>query len=118
MTGTEPHHLHRRPWHAAQGRGRQFRWHTYDVAGTAERGEIAFERPHLRSQDELAMIQDPCNRVVDGGAEATALRGYVNERDRWRIGTQIHGTPVDRTAVSQRRRAGLFVWRAQPRLDA
>src|SRR6185295_18042312 len=89
-----------------------------DVTGTTKRSEIAFERPHFRAENELAMIQHAGNRVIDGGAQAPPLSGNVNKWDRWQIGTQVHGTPVNRTAVSQRRRAGLFVWRARPRSDA
>ncbi len=41
----------------------------------------ALERAHLGAEDELAMRQDARDRVVDGAAEAAALRGDVDERD-------------------------------------
>ena len=48
----------------------------------AERRKLGLERPHLRPLDELAMREHAGNRIVDGAAEAAALRGDVDERDR------------------------------------
>ena len=42
----------------------------------------ALERAHFRAEDELAMRQHARDRVIDGAAEAAALRGDVDERDR------------------------------------
>src|SRR5262252_4405558 len=49
------------------------------MARTAECCEIAFERPNLRSQDKLAMVQNSDNRVIDGRAQAPALSCNINE---------------------------------------
>ena len=38
---------------------------------------------HLRAQDELAMIEHARDRGIDRAAKAAALRGDVDERNRW-----------------------------------
>src|SRR5580658_1958869 len=53
-----------------------------DMAGAAERREIDFERPDLRPLDELAVRKHASNRIVDAAAQAAALCGNVDERNR------------------------------------
>ncbi len=48
----------------------------------AEGGKLGFERAHLRALDELAVRQYVRDRIVDGAAEAAALRRHVDERNR------------------------------------
>ena len=52
------------------------------VPRAAERRKLGLERAHFGSLDELAMRQHARDRVVDGAAEAAALGGDVDERDR------------------------------------
>src|SRR5882672_11552392 len=58
----------------------------------AERGELGFERAHLRPEDELAMAEHARDRVIDRSPEPPPLRGNVDERDRRgnEAGTLIH----------------------------
>ena len=52
------------------------------VARAAECRQFGLERTHFRALDELAMRQDARDGVIDGAAEAAALGGDVDERDR------------------------------------
>ena len=71
------------------------------MARAAERRELAFQRAHFRSEDELAMRQHARHRIIDGAAEAAALRGNVDERDRPLVeaGMLIHGAIFTRILV-------------------
>src|SRR5262249_2340525 len=56
------------------------------VTRAAERGELGFERAHLRAENELAVAEHAGDRVVNGASEPAPLRGNVDERDRRGIG--------------------------------
>ena len=53
----------------------------HHVAGAAELGERRFERPHLGTENELAVLEHARDRGVDPAAEPAALGGNVDERD-------------------------------------
>ena len=78
-----------------------------DMTGAAERREIGFERPHLRSLDELAVRKHAGNRVVDAAAQAAALRRNVDERNRTALKPRvlIHYLAQTRSAAFSRPRA-------------
>ena len=52
------------------------------MARAAERRKLRFQRAHLRSVNELAVREYARDRIIDGAAEAAALRGDIDERDR------------------------------------
>ena len=62
------------------------------MARAAEGGQFGLQRAHLRALDELAMREHARNRLVDGAAEAAALGGDIDERDRSLVqaGVLIH----------------------------
>ena len=67
----------------------------HDVLGAAERRKLRLKSFHLRSENELAMIQDAGDCRVDSGPKPATLCGDVNERDGRQFGVQIHRRPVD-----------------------
>ena len=76
----------------------------------AERRELGFERAHLRTKNELAVVEDLGDRGVDGRTQPAALRGHVNKWDR-RIGAQIHRMPVEEAGSSTDDDAGTLALR-------
>src|SRR4051812_14288076 len=61
------------------------------MLGATEGAERCFELTHLRAVDELAMAENPGNGIIEGSAEPPALRGYVDEGDRFRAHVPIYG---------------------------
>jgi hypothetical protein len=63
------------------------------MARAAESGELALERSHLGTEDELTMRQYARDGILDSAAEPAALRGNIDERDRPFVdsGELIHG---------------------------
>ena len=71
------------------------------MARAAERRELAFQRAHLGTEDELAMRQYARHGIVDGTAKPPALRGNIDERDRPFVdtGELIYGAIFTRILV-------------------
>src|SRR3954452_1678787 len=61
------------------------------MLGAAEGAEGCFELTDLRAVNELAVTENAGNGSVDGSAEPPALRGYVDEGDRFRAHVLIYG---------------------------
>src|ERR1700686_4877090 len=57
----------------------------------AEGRKRGLELPHFRSVDELAMGEHAGNRLIDGTAEPTALRGDVDEGNGIWTEVLVHG---------------------------
>ena len=47
------------------------------MAGAAERAERSFERPHLGTENELAVVEHPRHCGINASAEAPALGSTV-----------------------------------------
>src|SRR5437879_7299713 len=57
----------------------------------AESREISLKLCHFRTVDELAMGEHPTDRLIDGFAEPSTLRGEVDERYGFWTQVLVHG---------------------------
>src|SRR5258707_167019 len=81
-----------------------------DMPAAAESGELGLELRHFRTVDELAMGKHARDRLVDGFAEPTTLRGDVDQRQGLWTQLLVHGAlqalrTGHRSATSRRRGA-------------